>query len=179
MAKDNQELSALRDQIADSQAEIERLQAQAADAEARAATAEERLTQAQSKVKALQGRIEELQGEPQNPQSQSGEQEERVVELEKEAQDLRQELRQAAHRYRDARLATHPEIPADMISGETIEEVDRQVEAALKLVSQVKDRLEAGAQSARVPIGSPPRRVADVSGLPAAEKIRLGLSDRR
>lgn len=179
MPKEDPELLALRDQLADAQAEIERLQAQAADAEARAATAEERLDQAQTEVEALKGRVSDLEGELQAGQADLAEREQRLAELGEEAEGLRQQLRQAALRYREARLAAHPEVPADMVSGETIEEIDQQVEAALKLVSQVKDRLQAGSQAARVPIGSPPRRAPDLSALPAAEKIRLGLSDRR
>ena len=172
MPKEDPELLALRDQLADAQAEVERLQAQAADAEARATTAEERLAPAQAEVAALRGRVSDLEGELQARQGE-------LAQREAEAAGLRQQLRQAALRYRETRLAAHPEVPADMVGGETIEEIDQQVEAALKLVSQVKDSLQAGSQAARVPIGSPPRRAPDLSALPAAEKIRLGLSDRR
>jgi len=179
MPKEDPELLALRDQLADAQAEIERLQGQAADAEARAASREERLAQAQAEVEALRGRVSDLEGELQARQADLADQQRRLVELGEEAEGLRQQLRQAALRYREARLTTHPEVPADMVNGEAIEEIDQQVEAALKLVSLVKDRLQAESQAVRVPIGSPPRRAPDLSALPAAEKIRLGLSDRR
>lgn len=177
MPKEDPELLALRDQLAEAQAEIEQLQAQAADAEACAATAEERLAQAQAEIEALRGRVSDLEGERQAQQAELTEAEQRLAELEEEAAGLRQQLRQAALRYREARLAAQPEVPADMINGETIEEIDQQLEAALKLVSQVKERLQAG--SPRVPIGSPLRRPPDLSALLAAEKIKLGLSSPR
>lgn len=171
MPKDDPELAALRDQLADAQAEIERLQAQAADAEARAATLQERLARAQAEIEALRRRIGELES-----QLQAGEA--ALAQRDQQLADLQDKLRQAGIRYREARLAASPEVPADLVTGEAIEEIDQQFEAALKLVSQVRHRLQEESQATRVPIGAPPRRAPDLSALSPAEKIRLGLANR-
>ena len=178
MAKHDPEVDALRDQLADAQAEIERLQAQAADAEARAATLQERLAQAQAEIESQRGRLQGLEGQLQARDAALTERDQQLADLHTQASALQDKLRQAAIRYRDARLAANPEVPADLVTAEALEEIDQQFEAALNLVSQVRNRLQAESQAARVPIGAPPRRAPDLSALSPAEKIRLGLANR-
>jgi chromosome segregation ATPase len=104
-----------------------------------------------------------------------------------EALDLRTSLqaaqaqsRDAVMKYREARLAATPEVPPELVpdSGD-ISEIDRGMEAALRLVSQIRERAQedaiAASSVARVPAGSPPRRAPDLSSLSASEKIRMGL----
>jgi chromosome segregation ATPase len=95
-------------------------------------------------------------------------------------EETRDRLRAAAVRYRDARLSANPDIPADMVTAaDDIDEIDRQVEAAERVVGQLKERLQTEASSGRAPAGSPARRSGpDLSGLSASEKIRLGLQAR-
>ena len=178
MPKHDPEIDALRDQLADAQAEMERLQAQAADAEARAATLEERLAQAQAEIESLRSHLGELESQLQARDAALAERDQQLADLHPQIDALQEKLRQAAIRYRDARLAANPELPADLVTAETLEEIDEQFDAALKLVSEVRNRLQAESQAARVPIGAPPRRGPDLSALSPAEKIRLGLAGR-
>ncbi len=108
-----------------------------------------------------------------------------AAQLRGDLEGVREQAREAAARYREVRLAANPDILQDLVPvGETVEDVDREFEAALKVVGQVRERVEedqSGKRGARVPAGSPARRQQDLSALPASEKIKLGLqqlSDR-
>lgn len=185
MAKNDPELIALRDQLAEAVAQIEALQAQAADATARAETYAQRaseleaalastrdeLAQARSTAEALQGDLHQARAEADSAHAE-------IQSLRAQLAEAGARLSEAALRYREARLAAAPHIPADLVSGRTIEEIDQQMEAAGRVVSQVRDRLQQEDRSARVPLGSPPRRPPDLSALSPHQKIKLGLEER-
>ena len=86
-------------------------------------------------------------------------------------------LRETALKYREARLTAAPHIPADLVTGEEVEEIDEQLTAAERVVSEMQERMEKERrqESPPIPAGSPVRRAPDYSGLPAAEKFKLGL----
>jgi len=92
--------------------------------------------------------------------------------------DYKQRLADAAHKYRDLLLASAPEIPAELVSGDTVEEVDASFAAARGVVEEVRRRMEAQANAERVPAGAPPRTAPDLSGLSPAEKIAFALSQQ-
>ena len=149
MAKVDPETSALKEQLTDALAEIDSLQAAVADAEARAATEADRVASAQSEQEAARA----------------------------ESERLGARLRETALKYREARLTAAPHIPADLVTGEEMEEIDEQLTAAERVVSEMQVRMEKERrqESPPIPAGSPVRRTPDYSGLPAAEKIKLGL----
>jgi len=151
MAKADPETSALKEELADALAQMDSLQAAAADAEARAATGRDRLT-------ALQGELETIRGENER---------------------LGARLRKSAIKYRDARLAASPEIPADLVTAEDVEEIEGQLAAAERVVSEMREKMERERrrETPPVPAGAPVRRAPDFSGLPPAEKIRVGLQE--
>jgi chromosome segregation ATPase len=153
------------EQLADALAQIESLQAAAADAEARAATA-------RSEAEALKEDAAQAKAAREAAETEASQ-------LRADLEGTREEARAAAARYRKARLDANPDVPGDLVpEAETVEDVDRQLEAALKVVGQVRERVEeeqSGKRGARVPAGSPARRPPDLSGLPSSEKIRLGL----
>jgi GAF domain-containing protein len=86
--------------------------------------------------------------------------------------------RAAAARYREAVLRAEPALPPDLVRGESIAEVDGSLEAARAVVTQVRARMQAEAQEARVPAGSPPRGAPDLGALTPEQKIRYGLAQR-
>lgn len=167
------DISDIREQLAESQAHIEALQTAAADAEARAQTARSELAEARKQVADLEERLAHADSERESV----------LDELQQTRSDLfaaQAALREAAVRYRAARLAAAPDVPEDLVpETEDITEIDRGFESALRLVGRVRDRIQEEkteeARALRVLAGSPPRRSADVSGLSASEKIRLGL----
>ena len=151
MAKADPETSALKEQLADALAQIDSLQTAVADAEARAATGRDRLA-------ALQGEMEAARGENER---------------------LGARLRESVIKYRDARLAAAPEIPSDLVTAEEMEEIEGQLAAAERVMSEMREKMERERrrEAPPVPAGAPVRRAPDFSGLPPGEKIRVGLQD--
>jgi hypothetical protein len=144
------------EELADAIAQIESLQSAAADAEARAETVRGELSEAVAAREFAEAELTQLRAD---------------------VEGARALARDAALRYREARLAAQPDIPDDLVpEAETVEEVDRAFDSAVKVVGRVRERVqEEGRKGARVPAGSPARSAPDLSGLPASEKIRLGL----
>ena len=161
----DEELAALEERLAEAEAEVERLQTTAADREARAAHLEGALAEAKAD---LARRDNELTGLREG-----------LAVVRSEADELRAGLRSAAEKYRQAVLASRTDVPPDLVSGETVEEVDRQLEAALRMVTQLKSHLESQAQAQRVPTGAPVRRAPDLAALSPGEKISHGLAQRK
>jgi hypothetical protein len=93
--------------------------------------------------------------------------------------DLEARLAKAAASYRTLIAGVHPEIPEDLISGQSIEEIDTSVEKAKSLVTRVKKGLEAAATRSRVPPGAPPRTAPDLAGMSPREKIKYGIGGNR
>jgi uncharacterized phage infection (PIP) family protein YhgE len=167
-----EELTALEERLAESEAEVERLQTTVADREARATHLDESLAQANAE---LASRDEELAALRDGMSAAQAE----AAAARAEAEELRSGLRSAAEKYRQALLASRAEVPPDLVSGETVEEVDRQLEAALRMVAQLKSHLESQAQAQRVPTGAPARRAPDLAALSPTEKISYGLAQRK
>jgi predicted nuclease with TOPRIM domain len=168
----DEDIATLEDQLADAQAEVDRLQTITADREARAAHLEETLAQLQAEQSQLSASLGEAQ-------AQLATRDQELTDLRQEAEALRASVKVAASRYRDALLASRPEVPPDLVSGETVEEVDQQLEAALRMVAQLRSHLESQAQALRVPTGAPARRAPNLSALSPGEKIVYGLSQQR
>jgi chromosome segregation ATPase len=168
----DEDIAALQDELAEARTEVDRLQTIAADREARAAHLEEILTQLREEQSQLSAALGEAQ-------AQLAARDEELAALRQEVQGLRASLKAAASKYRDALLASKPEVPPDLVSGETVEEVDQHLEAALRMVAQLRSHLESQAQALRVPTGAPARRAPDLSALSPGEKIVYGLSQQQ
>ncbi len=88
----------------------------------------------------------------------------------------RQQTRAALDRYRDAVLAAEPALPAKLVHGDTLEELEASIVAAREVVAGVRERLASSERG--FPAGAPPRSACTTSGLTATEKIRAGLEGR-
>ncbi len=83
--------------------------------------------------------------------------------------------RQDAERYRQALLLNVPDVPPELVTGGTVDEVDASLAAARATVAAVRRHLAEHAAAARVPAGSPARGAADISALSPRQKIALAL----
>ena len=106
---------------------------------------------------------------------QLGEQTTRAEALEEQVTALERDLSSAIQRYRLALLDGAPEVPGDLVTGATVEELEESMARARSVVEQVRGRIEAETARGRVPAGSPARQTPDSSRLSAREKIALGL----
>lgn len=100
-----------------------------------------------------------------------------ITEKDAEIKGLKQQTEIAVSRYRDALIAGAPDLPEELVQGSSIEELDRSLESAKKIVEKVAARIETRAPEARVPSGAPARRPADVSGLSPREKILYAINN--
>jgi chromosome segregation ATPase len=147
------------ERLEEAQAQIESLQAGAADAEARAATAREELEAAREARTAAEAAREETDGE--------------LARLRLEVEDGRSRLAEAAVKYREAKLASAPEVPADLVPpAESLAEIDEGFESARRVVGHLRERMQEERQAARVPVGSPVRRGPDLSSLSHRRRSR-------
>lgn len=85
----------------------------------------------------------------------------------------------AVARYREAVLAAEPDLPPEMVRGESIEDVDASIVAARTMVARVRERVEARRPSERgFPAGAPARESSALGRLTARQKIAAGLQER-
>ena len=84
----------------------------------------------------------------------------------------------AVTRYLDAVRAANAAIPADVITGETIEAIDVSLGQAVAIADAVRATLAGEAKNARVPAGAP-TRVINLDGLTPKEKIALGIQQQK
>jgi chromosome segregation ATPase len=89
----------------------------------------------------------------------------------------------AVNAYRDLVLKSNPLLPADMITGATVEEINASVEKANGIIGRVKEGLELQnhqqTQQTTIPAGSPGRAPADLSNMTTREKINYGLDQAK
>jgi len=89
----------------------------------------------------------------------------------KEARD------QAVSKYLGMAKASNPQVPQDIISGETIAEIDASVEKGKGLVASVKKTLESETAAAKVPAGAPTRGET-TEGMSNKDMIAAGLRQK-
>ena len=92
-----------------------------------------------------------------------------------EASALRTELAEVLQRYRGLLLARDPDVPDELVHGETVAELEASYERATGLVERLRRRAAEQSARERVPAGAPARRAPDSAGLTPQQKILLGL----
>jgi len=112
--------------------------------------------------------------------------EEQVARLQEEARErdrgmasLRQQFSRAIEKYRESLLASAPEVPAELVQGETVEDLETSLVQGRQLVERIRHQLESKAKKERVPAGAPIRKGPDLTSLSPTEKIVYGLSSQR
>ncbi len=95
-----------------------------------------------------------------------------------EIESLRGRLASATARYREALLAAAPEIPEELVVGESPEEVEASLAGARQMVEKVRGQIESRIAGERVPSGAPVRGAQEFSGMSSREKIAHALAQR-
>ncbi len=102
--------------------------------------------------------------------------EETLAGKEQELASLREQMALTVNKYRELALAVAPEVPAELVRGATVEEIEASLAGAREVVDRVKQQLESQRAQERVPTGAPPRVPVDLSGLSPREKIAYALT---
>ena len=93
-----------------------------------------------------------------------------------EVDALHHQLTSATARYREVLLTAAPEVPAELVTGATPEEVEASLAQARGMVERIRSNLEAQLAEQRVPTGAPIRSAPDLSALSARDKIAYALT---
>lgn len=109
-----------------------------------------------------------------------------LAEAQRELAQQRTLTRLAVARYRDALLAAEPELPPDLVHGETLEEIEASAVSARDAVARIRERvaterMEPTGRPRGFPVGAPARsseRGHAHSTMSAHEKIAAGLQER-
>lgn len=88
---------------------------------------------------------------------------------------LNDDLAQAVSSYKSSVTLANPEIPEELLSGDTISAVNDSLAEAKVLVDKVREGLEAEILTTKVPAGAPQRTAPDLSSLSSREKIRYAI----
>lgn len=89
--------------------------------------------------------------------------------------ELSGNLTEAISKYKDRLYSANPELLENMITGETIKDIDDSLGSALLLVDKVKAHVAEQAKEVTVPAGSPERSGQDLSAMSAKEKIAYAI----
>ncbi len=81
--------------------------------------------------------------------------------------------------YKTLIVQANPDVPVELLSGETVEALEGSLARARELIGRVKKNLEATNSADRVPAGAPQRGNPDTAGLSSREKIKLGVEKSR
>jgi uncharacterized coiled-coil protein SlyX len=138
----------------------------------RAAELEEQLAEKNSRISELEQALVE-RDEQINSLKQS------LAELEARLTEVKEGRAQAIASYRELVVSSNPDLPEELISGDSVEEIDKSLAGARALIDRVRQRLETEIAGAKIPAGAPLRAPADLSALSPQEKIQYAMGERR
>ena len=84
-------------------------------------------------------------------------------------------LARAVSAYKELIVQANPGVLAELITGDTVAEVDESLKNAQALVERVRQEMEDEASKARIPAGAPQRARLDLSALSPREKIQYAI----
>ncbi len=128
--------------------------------------------QVKAKVAELEGLVAQKDDEVAKANARLSESEQAIAELDRK-------LAEAVSGYRALAVKANPEVLEELVTGDTIEDINTSLEKATNLVSKVKQGLEAEIASARVPAGAPERTPINLEALSPREKIQYAIGGRR
>jgi len=153
--------------------ELEAEKAKSADAETRASA------QVTEVTRPLQERIASLELEIKSRDEAIEKHRATIEEKTNGFASLAVERDSAVKAYSDLVKKSNSLVPGEMITGNSIAEINTSLENAVAIVEQVKKSLEMQSQNDRVPPGSPGRTEPDTGSMSSKEKITFGLNKVR
>jgi len=130
-------------------------------------------------LKAKEATIDELQEALASRDTEIAGLKQTITEAEEKLTQINDSLAQTVASYRELVAAAHPEIPPELITGDSVESIDESLRNAQALVDKVKQGIEAEVSKTRVPAGAPQRMPLDLSVLSPREKIEYAIGGKR
>ena len=98
-----------------------------------------------------------------------------VAESDDSLHKLGESFKQAVASYKVLVIQSNPDVPEELVTGDSIEAINDSLTSATELVSKIRKGMEAEISLARVPAGAPERTAPDLSGLSPREKIQYAV----
>ena len=102
-----------------------------------------------------------------------------IEELDKKLADINDALAEAVASYKALVIKANQGVLAELITGDTVDEVNQSLENAQSLIARVRQEMEAEASRTKVPAGAPQRAPLDLSALSPREKIQYAIGGKR
>jgi len=102
-----------------------------------------------------------------------------LTEAEKKLSEVTEALTQAVAGYKALVVEQYPGILSELITGNSIDEVNESLKNAQALIDRVRQEMEAEASKTRVPAGAPQRAPLDLSALSPREKIQYAIGGNK
>ena len=102
-----------------------------------------------------------------------------VAESDRKLAELNESLAQAVASYRAMVAEANPEVPDELITGDTIDAINESLENARALIDRVKQGIAAEVSKTKIPVGAPQRTPLDLSVLSPREKIQYAIGGKR
>lgn len=155
--------------------------------------AEEELTELKSQLETEQQARADAEAKLTEINGTIGKKDSRITELEAETNalklvvegnthkfsSLQESLTQAVSAYKAIILKANPSIPEELITGDTIDEINHSLEQANNLISKVRQSIEAEITTGNVPAGAPARTAPDLESLSPRGKIQYAITRQR
>ena len=146
---------------------------------ARIAELESSLAQRDKELTIKDSRISELEQTVVDRDNQIAVLKQSVAELEPRLADLNNSLTQAVASYRSLVVRSNPNVPEELIAGDTVEAIDKSLANAQTIIDRVRQELEAETAATKVPAGAPQRMPIDLSALSPREKIQYAIGGKK
>ena len=98
-----------------------------------------------------------------------------MAEAEKRLTDVNDALAKAVASYKALVVESGPGVLAELITGDTVDEVDESLKNAKILIDRVRQEIEEETSKTKVPAGAPQRAPLDMSALSPREKIQYAI----
>jgi len=102
-----------------------------------------------------------------------------VAESDDNLNKLNESLNQAVASYKALVIQSNPDVPEELVTGDSIEAITDSLASAKELVTKIRKGMEAEISLARVPIGAPERTAPDLSALSPREKIQYAIGGKQ
>jgi uncharacterized coiled-coil protein SlyX len=141
----------------------------------RAAELESLIAQKDQELALKDTRISELETTVASQEGEIAALKQAVAESSDNLNKVNESLKQAVTSYKALVIQSNPDVPEELITGDSIEAIADSLAAARELVTKIKKGMEAEISLVRVPVGAPERTAPDLSALSPREKIQYAI----
>ena len=137
------------------------------------------ITQKDQELASRDTRISELEQAAASLESEIAILKQAVAESNDKLNLLNESLNQAVASYKALAIQSNPDVPEELVTGDSIEAITDSLASAKELISKIRKGMEAEISLVRVPVGAPERTAPDLSALSPREKIQYAIGGKK